>query len=73
MKKERIYLDVPFEEKDEVKTLGAWWDPAEKRWFVKEGRDPKEFERWFMSGENLASYSQAGKDRGGDAHKTHPF
>ncbi|MFD0922421.1 DUF5710 domain-containing protein [Saccharopolyspora rosea] len=27
----RIWLDVPFAEKDEAKSLGARWDPAEKR------------------------------------------
>jgi hypothetical protein len=32
----RLYLDVPFAEKDAAKALGARWDPAEQRWF-----DPK--------------------------------
>jgi len=32
----RLYLDVPFAEKDAAKALGARRDPAEKRWF-----DPK--------------------------------
>ncbi|MGH3569617.1 MAG: DUF5710 domain-containing protein [Pseudonocardia sp.] len=30
---QRLYLDVPFAEKDDAKALGARWDPAEKRWF----------------------------------------
>lgn len=30
----RIWLDVPFAEKDEAKAAGARWDPAEKRWYA---------------------------------------
>ena len=29
----RLYLDVPYAEKDSAKALGARWDPAAKRWF----------------------------------------
>lgn len=28
---DRVYLDVPFEEKDEAKKLGAKWDPDKKK------------------------------------------
>jgi hypothetical protein len=31
---DRIWLDVPFAEKNEAKALGARWDPAEKRWYA---------------------------------------
>lgn len=30
----RIWLDVPFAEKDEAKAAGARWDAAEKRWYA---------------------------------------
>jgi hypothetical protein len=30
---DRIWLDVPFQEKDEAKAFGARWDPAAKRWY----------------------------------------
>lgn len=30
---ERVYLDVPYAEKDEAKALGARWDQAARRWF----------------------------------------
>lgn len=29
----RVYLDVPYAEKDTAKALGARWDPAVKRWY----------------------------------------
>lgn len=32
--KERIYLNVPFEEKDRVKSLGAKWDAEKKKWWI---------------------------------------
>lgn len=31
---ERIWLDVPYAEKDEAKRAGARWDPAVKRWYA---------------------------------------
>lgn len=31
---ERIWLDVPFGEKDEAKAAGARWDPRAKRWYA---------------------------------------
>jgi len=34
----RIWLDVPFAEKDQAKALGARWDPAERRSYAAPGR-----------------------------------
>ncbi|MFI0219107.1 DUF5710 domain-containing protein [Streptomyces lydicus] len=31
---ERIWLDVPYAEKDEAKQAGARWDPVAKRWYA---------------------------------------
>lgn len=42
----RVNLSVPFEEKDEAKRLGAWWDPARKVWFIKNVEDLTPFMRW---------------------------
>lgn len=42
----RIDLFVPFEEKDEVKALGARWDQQAKKWYVPDGLDPGPFARW---------------------------
>ena len=33
--KKKLYLDVPFEEKDEAKKMGAKWDTKKKRWFIQ--------------------------------------
>ena len=34
--KECIYLNVPFSDKDHVKSFGAKWDPVKKKWWVQE-------------------------------------
>ncbi|MBQ0867447.1 DUF5710 domain-containing protein [Streptomyces sp. RK75] len=41
----RVWLDVPFAEKDEAKALGARWDPAAKRWFAPRAGLPG-LDRW---------------------------
>lgn len=38
---------VPFAEKDEAKSLGAWWDPQARTWYIPPGEDPVPFQRWF--------------------------
>ena len=43
---EKIYLNVPFEEKEEVKSLGARWDRNKRSWYIRPGVDPKPFSRW---------------------------
>jgi exodeoxyribonuclease VII large subunit len=43
---ERLYLVVPYAEKDAAKALGARWDPMAKQWFAPPGADPAQFKRW---------------------------
>jgi ribonuclease HI len=31
---ERLYLNVPFEKKDEIKALGGRWDFPKKKWYI---------------------------------------
>ena len=42
----RVYINVPYSEKDEAKALGAKWDKQEKSWFVEPGADRKAFQQW---------------------------
>jgi antirestriction protein ArdC/phage/plasmid primase-like uncharacterized protein len=44
--KKRIYLDVPYEEKEDAKKLGARWDRKAKSWFVREGADLEAVSKW---------------------------
>lgn len=51
-KKDNIqtYLDVPFEDKDKVKTLGAWFDATKKAWYVPKNGDISKFQKWLPNG-----------------------
>ena len=44
----RIDLKVPFEQKDEAKSLGAKWDPARKVWHLIDPQDLAPFARWMV-------------------------
>lgn len=39
-------LTVPYQEKEQVKALGARWDKELKRWFVPSGQDTSPFSAW---------------------------
>ncbi|MDC1213888.1 DUF5710 domain-containing protein [Rhodospirillales bacterium] len=41
------YIKVPFDDKEQVKTLGGRWDAAAKCWFVPVGIDPMLFRDWW--------------------------
>jgi hypothetical protein len=42
----KIYLDVPYAQKDSAKALGARWDAITKKWYVPTGKDITLFEKW---------------------------
>jgi putative DNA primase/helicase len=44
--RERIYLSVPFSEKNSVKELGASWDRVEKKWWVHADVNLANLRRW---------------------------
>lgn len=46
MAEQKVYLNVPFAEKDAAKALGARWDPAHKKWYVAAGKDLSLFAKW---------------------------
>ncbi len=46
MAESKIYLAVPFAEKDAAKALGARWDPALKKWYVTAGKELALFAKW---------------------------
>lgn len=44
-----IALKVPFNEKDQAKSLGARWNAESKHWYVPQGVDAAPFEKWFTN------------------------
>ena len=43
---ERIYIDVPYKDKDVAKLLGARYDGEKKKWYVPPGVDLELFAKW---------------------------
>ena len=41
-----LYLNVPFEEKDTVKKMGAKWDPSGRQWYIPEDSSVSPFHKW---------------------------
>ncbi len=44
-----IFLNCPFNEKDECKALGGKWDTERKKWYVPDGIDASSFQKWIES------------------------
>lgn len=44
------YLVTAYADKDQVKALGARWDPARRQWYVPAGRDITPFTGWLPEG-----------------------
>ncbi len=42
----KIYLNVPFAQKDEAKALGARWDAVQKKWHAPANKDIALFAKW---------------------------
>jgi phage/plasmid primase-like uncharacterized protein len=47
--KENVYLNVPYNEKDEAKSLGAKWDRQKKSWCIPKGLDSALFSKWLQN------------------------
>ena len=42
----KIFLKVPFTEKDEAKKLGARWNSEKKLWYIENIDDISPFKKW---------------------------
>ena len=56
-----ISLKVPFNEKDQAKSLGARWNAEAKLWYVPQGVDAAPFEKWVSSALNASPAQVAAK------------
>lgn len=46
---EKIYLNVPYFQKDDVKSRGAKWDAERKKWYVLSSANLAPFQPWLPS------------------------
>ena len=51
MCQDRLYLNCPFDEKDECKSLGARWDGDARKWYITADMGSEPFARWMNEGE----------------------
>lgn len=42
----RIYLEVPYCDKDDAKALGAQWDPKKKKWYAQSQDARRKLHQW---------------------------
>ena len=65
-----IYLNVPFQEKDQAKSLGARWDAMAKKWYIPDNLTDQEekFARW---SENPNFANTAADNLSQPPHSTH--
>lgn len=42
----RIYLNVPYEEKELAKRRGCWWDDYKRQWFIENPTNIGLFIKW---------------------------
>lgn len=51
----KIFLNVPFDDKEEVKKRGGRWDVDAKKWYIGDGASPADFAQWTGSGATQAN------------------
>ena len=51
--RERIYINVPFKEKNQAKELGAKWDSDNQRWYIPPGVNKEAFTQWMEPERNI--------------------
>lgn len=45
-----LLINVPYSDKEEVKKLGAKWNPQLKSWYIESERDYYKFVKWILAG-----------------------
>lgn len=53
MSANRIYLDCPFEDKDQCKQAGGRWDASERKWYITDEMDTTPFSKWLKDSSEL--------------------
>jgi len=76
---ERIYLAVPYEERQEAKSLGARWDNAKRAWYVGPGVAPEKIAKWELRHQETATldpraeFAEVLRSIGGIIEGEHPI
>ncbi|MCL5825204.1 DUF5710 domain-containing protein, partial [Neisseria meningitidis] len=46
---ERVYVQIPYADREQAKMLGAKWDKEEKSWYIPPGVNQEPFRKWLDS------------------------
>ena len=55
----KIFLNVPFSEKEEVKSAGGRWDNDKKQWYYLSDKDKAPFVKWYSADQPAENKTQA--------------
>src|SRR6516162_1026216 len=75
----RIYLAVPYGERQEAKALGARWDAVKKAWYVGPGVEPEKIAKWELRLQGTATldpraeFAEVLRSIGGIIEGEHPI
>ena len=47
MSNDRFYLQCPYDDKDDCKSLGGYWDNDARKWYVPNDVDRNLFKQWW--------------------------
>ena len=67
----RIFIDVPYREKEEAKALGAKWDRQEQSWYVPAGKDASAFAKWKQTEASDPARAAARESRKSEAERVY--
>ena len=74
MSGERIYLNCPYDDKDECKSLGGRWDSDERKWYITVEMDAEPFDQWMIDVEAPRPRANApSNDEGKKTYLNCPF
>ncbi|MFY8352927.1 zincin-like metallopeptidase domain-containing protein [Pseudoalteromonas sp. SSM20] len=54
-KSNRVFLNVPYKEKEEAKNLGAKWDRQARQWYIRSSMKQEPFSKWLDAENNKQS------------------
>ena len=55
MSEKKIYLNCPFDDKDECKSLGGRWDGDVRKWYITDAMDSAPFAQWMDNNSDAPS------------------
>ena len=66
MEEERIYLNCPYDDKDECKSLGGRWDGDVRKWYITDEMASEPFAQWMDGAEPSASVGKTQAEEEGE-------